>query len=51
MAGKGNAKSSEHYTACRVVEACSIILGGDRDDVVVSVDGRLRKVVNSTGMS
>lgn len=51
MAGKGNAKPSEQYTACRVIEACSVILGGDRDDVVVSVDEPLRKVVNATGRS
>jgi hypothetical protein len=47
--GKGNATPSEQYAACRVVEACSVILGGDRDDVVVSVNGTLRKVVNATG--
>ena len=51
MAGKGNAKPSEQYAACRVIEACSVILGGDRDDVVVSVDESLRKVVNATGRS
>ena len=51
MVGKANAKPSEHYIAWRVVEACTIILGRDRDDVVVSVDGPLRKVVNSTGRS
>lgn len=51
MAGKGNAKPSEQYTACRVIEASSVILGGDRDDVVVFVDESLRKVVNATGRS
>jgi hypothetical protein len=47
--GKGNARPSEQYAACRVIEACSVVLGGDRDDVVEAANGPLRKVVNATG--
>jgi hypothetical protein len=51
ITGKGNAGPTEQYSACRVIEACSVILGDDRDDVVVAVHGTLRKVVNATGRS
>ncbi|KAL9186609.1 hypothetical protein ACHAXT_005847 [Thalassiosira profunda] len=47
--GRGNAKPSEQYAACRVLEACTVVLGDDRDDVVESLNGPLKKVVNATG--
>jgi hypothetical protein len=49
VAGRGGAGPTEQYAACRVIEACSVVLGGDRDDVVAAVSGPLRKVVNATG--
>jgi hypothetical protein len=49
--GRGNAGPTEQYAACRVIEACSVIMGNDRDDVVASVNGPLRRVVNATGRS
>mmetsp|Transcript_35281 Transcript_35281/g.65324 ORF Transcript_35281/g.65324 Transcript_35281/m.65324 type:complete len:510 (-) Transcript_35281:41-1570(-) len=47
--GRGNAKPSEQYAACRVLEACSVVLGEDRDDVVETINGPLTKIVNATG--
>jgi len=47
--GRGNAKPSEQYAACRVLEACSVVLGEDRDDVAEALDGPLKRVVNATG--
>lgn len=47
--GKGTAKPSEQYAACRVIEACSVILGEDRDDIVQTVNEPLKKVINATG--
>ena len=47
--GRGNAKPAEQYAACRVLEACSVVLGEDRDDVVESLNGPLKRAVNATG--
>jgi hypothetical protein len=47
--GKGTAKPTEQYAACRVIEACSVILGEDRDDIVQAVNEPLKTVVNATG--
>jgi len=47
--GKGNAKPTEQYAACRVLEACSVVLGEDRDDIVQTVNEPLKKVVHATG--
>ncbi|KAL7528332.1 hypothetical protein ACHAXR_003549 [Thalassiosira sp. AJA248-18] len=47
--GRGNAKPSEQYAACRVLEACSVVLGDDRDDIVESLNGHLKRIVNATG--
>lgn len=47
--GSGNASPAEQYAACRVLEACSVVLGEDRDDVVEMWNDPLKKVVNATG--
>jgi hypothetical protein len=47
--GSGNASPAEQYAACRVIEACSVVLGEDRDDVVEMWNEPLKKVVNATG--
>ena len=47
--GKGNAKPSEQYAACRVLEASSVVIGEDRDDIVESLNEPLKKVINATG--
>ncbi|KAL7552243.1 hypothetical protein ACHAWF_015471 [Thalassiosira exigua] len=49
LQGRGGAKPSEQYVACRVLEACTVVLGEDRDDVVETLDGPLKRVVNATG--
>ena len=49
VSGRGSAGPTEQYAACRVIEACSVVLGGDRDDVVSAANGPLRRVVNATG--
>ena len=47
--GRGNVKPAEQYAACRVLEACSVVIGADRDDVVEALNGPLKRVVNATG--
>ena len=47
--GSGNSSPAEQYAACRVVEASSVVLGEDRDDVVAMWNDPLKKVVNATG--
>ena len=47
--GKGTAKPSEQYAACRVLEASSVVIGEDRDDIVESLNEPLKKVINATG--
>ena len=47
--GSGNSSPAEQYAACRVVEACSVVLGEDRDDVVEMWNDPLKKVINATG--
>ncbi|KAL3788948.1 hypothetical protein HJC23_000232 [Cyclotella cryptica] len=47
--GSGNASPAEQYAACRVLEACCVVLGEDRDDVVENWNDPLKKVVNATG--
>lgn len=42
-------KSSEQYAACRVLEASSIILGEDQDEIVCQLNAPLKKIVNATG--
>lgn len=45
----GSSTPAEQYAACRVLEASSVVLGDDRDDVVMDLDGPLKRVVNATG--
>lgn len=47
----GTASPAEQYAACRVLEATSIVLGGDMDEYCERVYELLRKVVNATGLS
>lgn len=49
LTGRGNVKPSEQYAACRVLEASSVVLGADRDDVVEALNGPLKRIVNATG--
>jgi hypothetical protein len=47
--GSGNASPAEQYAACRVLEACSVVLGEDRDDIVELWNEPLKKIINATG--
>lgn len=49
LQGKGNSTPAEQYAACRVLEASSVVLGEDRDDVVEKLNGPLKKIINATG--
>ena len=48
-ASAGSASPAEQYAACRVLEASSVVLGGERDDVVEQLNESLKRVVNATG--
>uniref|UniRef100_A0A7S4J5Q3 Interferon-related developmental regulator N-terminal domain-containing protein n=1 Tax=Odontella aurita TaxID=265563 RepID=A0A7S4J5Q3_9STRA len=45
----GIASPAEQYAACRVLEATSIIIGGDMDDYCEAIDDQLRKTIKATG--
>ena len=47
--GKGNAKPSEQYAACRVLEASAVVLGEDQDEIVEQLNDQLKRIVNATG--
>ena len=47
----GVSSPAEQYAACRVLEATSIILGGDMDEYCDAIDELLRKVIKATGRS
>jgi len=47
----GVASPAEQYAACRVLEATSLILGGDMDEYCESIDKMLRRVIRATGRS
>ena len=49
LQGKGNSTPAEQYAACRVLEASSVVLGEDRDDIVEKLNVPLKKIVNATG--
>ena len=49
LQGKGNSTPAEQYAACRVLEASSVLLGSDRDDIVENLNGPLKRVINATG--
>jgi hypothetical protein len=49
LQGKGSSTPAEQYAACRVLEASSVVLGEDRDDIVEKLNGPLKKTVNATG--
>jgi hypothetical protein len=49
LQGKGNSTPAEQYAACRVLEASSVVLGGDRDDIAEKLNGPLKKTINATG--
>lgn len=49
LQGKGNSTPAEQYAACRVLEASSVVLGEDRDDIAENLNDPLKKIINATG--
>ena len=47
--GTRGARPEEQYAACRVLEACSVVFGGDSDGVCLRYNGPMRRVVDATG--
>lgn len=45
----GVAKPAEQYAACRVLEATSVVIGGDQDEYCESIYDLLVRVVKATG--
>ena len=47
--GSRNARPEEQYAACRVLEAASVVFGGDMDEVAARYNGPLKRVAAATG--
>jgi len=49
VSGTRGARPEEQYAACRVLEACSVVFGGDADEVALRYNGPLKRAVAATG--